>query len=242
MGITLLNVLVLAAEDIADPMDPEYPSFLAEISGSTPLQNWIKNAEKLEAKLHLAVSTQDIEKYRLIELMSSNHLPVNLVEIRGRTAGATCTALLAVSDLNTDESLLVLNGNELLTFDFSQVIQGFRSKDADAGVAFFESVHPRYSFVRLNEHGEVTEASEKKPISRNATAGFYWFNRIEDFVAAAESELLKNSSIGGHFYICPLFNELILEGKVVQSHQIMPSDFKPLKSARQASSVRNVQE
>lgn len=234
----MLNVLVLAAEDIADPMDPDYPSFLAEINGSTPLQNWIDNAEKLEAKLHLAVSTQDVQKYRLNELISSNQLPVNLVEIHGRTAGATCTALLAVADLNKDESLLVLNGNELLTFDFYGVIREFISKEASAGVAFFESVHPRYSFVRINEHGEVTEASEKKPISRNATAGFYWFNRVQDFAAAAESELLKNSSIDGHFYICPLFNELILEGKVVQSHQILPSDYKPLKSARQAASVR----
>ncbi len=236
----MLNVLVLAAEDIADPMDPAYPSFLAEISESTPLQNWIYNAGKLEAKLHLAVSTQDIEKYRLVELMSSNQFPVNLVEIRGRTAGATCTALLAAADLDQGDSLLVLNGNEFLTFDFSQVIQEFNSKYADAGVAYFESVHPRYSFVRLNEHGEVTEASEKKPISRNATAGFYWFNRVEDFVTAAESELLKNSTIEGNFYICPLFNELILEGKVVQSHQIKTSDYKPLKSARQVASVRNV--
>lgn len=238
----MLNVLVLAAEDIADPMDPAYPSFLAEISESTPLQNWIYNAGKLEAKLHLAVSTQDIEKYRLVELMSSNQFPVNLVEIRGRTAGATCTALLAAADLDQGDSLLVLNGNELLTFDFISVIQGFTSKEADAGVAYFESVHPRYSYVRLNEQGEVTEASEKNPISRNATAGFYWFNRVEDFVTAAESELLKNSSIEGNFYICPLFNELILEGKVVQSHQIKPSDYKPLKSARQAASVRNVRD
>jgi dTDP-glucose pyrophosphorylase len=234
--------LVLAAEDIADPMDPQYPSFLAEINGSTPLQNWIENAVKLDASLHLAVSKQDKDKYRLVELMSSNQFPVNLVEIRGRTAGATCTALLAVADLDSDDSLLVLNGNEMLAFDFGQVIEGFATKAADAGVAYFESVHPRYSFIRINEQGEVTEASEKKPISRNATAGFYWFKRARDFIAAAEAELLKNSSVDGHFYICPLFNELILEGKVVQSHQIMSSDYKPLKSARQASIVRNVRD
>jgi dTDP-glucose pyrophosphorylase len=235
----LLNVLVLAAEDISDPMDPDYPAFLAEINGSTPLQNWISNSQKLSAKLHLAVSEGDAEKYRLKHVLKSNEFPVELVEIQGHTAGATCTALLAVANMQPDDSLLVLNGNEFLDFDFSEVLEGFIAQGASAGVVVFESVHPRYSYVRLNNMGEVIEASEKNPISRNATTGFYWFRFVSEFLMSAEAELLKNSSVEGHFYICPLFNELILSGKIVQSRKVPRTKYMPIKSARQAAVSRS---
>ena len=52
----------------------------------------------------------------------------------------------------------------------------------DGGVIVFDSVHPRWSFVRVDKAGFVIETAEKRPISRLATAGFYYFRRGADFV------------------------------------------------------------
>ena len=55
--------------------------------------------------------------------------------------------------------------------------------------------------------------AEKQPISRNATAGLYYFRRGVDFVRGAERMLFKNASFSGEFYVAPVYNELILAGK-----------------------------
>jgi len=60
-----------------------------------------------------------------------------------------------------------------------EAIAAFRRQELDAGTIVFDSVHPRWSFVKTNEKGLVIEAAEKRPPSRNATAGFYHFNKVK---------------------------------------------------------------
>lgn len=234
----MLNILVLAAQEIADPMDHGYPAFLTEINGKTLLQIWIDQAEKLSARLHLAVSKQDIQRFSIRDLILNNGLPIILHEIPEKTGGATCTALLALACENPTESLLILNGNEFVDIDFAQTIQHFTSLDARGGVVYFESVHPRYSYIRLSKDGWVIQASEKTPISKNATAGFYWFSELSLFVVAAESQLLKDARVDGRFYICPLFNELILRGEPVAATKVPNDLFRPMKTVRQTLDKR----
>jgi hypothetical protein len=57
--------------------------------------------------------------------------------------------------------------------------------------------------------------AEKQPISRNATAGIYYFRQGAEFVAAAERMLLKNASVAGEFYVAPVYNEFVLAGRRV---------------------------
>jgi hypothetical protein len=64
--------------------------------------------------------------------------------------------------------------------------------------------------VKTDEDGFVIEASEKRPISRNATAGIYYFREGRMFVDAAKQMLIKQASVNGGFFVCPSFNELIL--------------------------------
>lgn len=234
----MLNILVLAAQAISDPMDQGYPSFLSEIKGKTLLQIWIDQSEKLGARLHLAVTRKDIERFHLKDLVSNNELPVTMHEIPAQTGGATCTALLASAGFEADDSLLLLNGNEFLDIDFANAIDSFKGRDAVGGLVYFDSVHPRYSYIRLSSEGFVIEASEKTPISRNATAGFYWFSRVGDFFVAAESQLLKDSNVSGQFYICPLFNELVLRGGRVDALRVEKDVFRPMKTLRQTMELR----
>lgn len=234
----MLNILVLAAEGISDPMDTAYPTILAEFNNKTLLQHWLDQAQNLGAKLHLAVSLDDSKKFKLRALIENNNLPISLHQISGRTAGATCTALLSTSNVDVEDSLLILNGNEFLSFEFASVIGSFELAGASAGVVYFDSVHPRYSYVRIDESGFVAEAAEKTPISRNATAGFYWFKQSRIFKVAAENQIIKRAHVDNHYYICPLMNELILLGEKVSAMRINNEDYQSLKSARQASNSK----
>lgn len=94
-----------------------------------------------------------------------------------------------------------------------------RRSGADGGILTFPSRHPKWSFVRLEDEA-VVQVAEKRPISDWATAGIYWFRRAADFLQAAERSILKNAGLDGQFYVCPVYNEMILDGAKILTHRI----------------------
>jgi dTDP-glucose pyrophosphorylase len=151
--------------------------------------------------------------------------------------GAACSALMAVDQINNEEELLLISADEYITEDVADIVKGFRKNKYDAGTVIFESVHPRYSYVNLDKNNLVLEAAEKNPISNNATVGLYWFKHGYDFVEGSMNSIRKDSSVMGNYYICPVFNELILKQKKIFAHKIDVSSYHPIKSQRQLEKI-----
>jgi dTDP-glucose pyrophosphorylase len=84
----------------------------------------------------------------------------------------------------------------------------------------FKSTHPKWSFAKINDDGYVTEVAEKNPISDIATAGIYYWKRGRDYVKYAEQMISKNIRFNNEFYVCPVFNEAICDGKKIKTYDI----------------------
>ena len=239
----MTNILILAANDTKDPADAGYPICLTEFGTSTLLETIAYQVSALEnAKLTVALRDADARKWHFDSLVANFPLETNVHRIPGETAGATCTALLAAAKMEKSESLLILNGNEHLNVDYASTLWQLSDEGVDAGLLYFDSNHPRYSFVRLDENGFVLETAEKRPITRNATVGFYWFKSVASFVENASRQLLKSASVDGKYYICPVMNEVILSGGQVKALRIPNEDFIPLKTLRQLSKFEGKKE
>ncbi len=230
-----MNILILAAGQTGfEGQDGGYPLCLSELDGVPLIERLIQACQTVgNAKFIVALRELDIQRYHLDNIVSLLAAGAHILRITDDTRGAACTALLATAQIDKDEELLIINGNELLDLNFAVVLDSFRSQKLDAGVITFPSVHPRYSYVRLNDDELVIEAAEKNPISRNATVGFYWFARGKDFVRAVQNMIRKDACVNNLFYICPSLNELILEQARVGNYAIKASQYHPLKSERQ---------
>ena len=79
----------------------------------------------------------------------------------------------------------------------------------------FNAIHPRWSYAKLNEAGFVSEVAEKKVISNKATVGLYYWKFGSDFVKYAEKMITKNLRVNNEFYVCPVYNQAIEDGKKV---------------------------
>ncbi|MGC3989959.1 MAG: hypothetical protein QM796_09840 [Chthoniobacteraceae bacterium] len=66
----------------------------------------------------------------------------------------------------------------------------------------------------------MISVAEKRPISKQATAGLYYFRRAADFFAASEKMIVKGLTTAGQFFVCPVYNELILAGKKITTHHL----------------------
>ncbi len=215
-----MNILMLMAggsEAFADAGHP-FPKNLVEIDGLPLVERVIEQIVPLHQLGHRVICTLLQEEARRFFTSSVVRLLVPdavVLEIPAPTGGAACTALLAVEHIDNEDALLILNGDQLIRTDLGDVLADFVGRNLDAGTVVFDGVHPRWSYVRLNEEALVVEAAEKRPISRLATAGAYYFARGRDFVSGVKTMIKKDAQVGGMFYICPVLNELILENAKV---------------------------
>lgn len=231
-----MRTLILAAGSVKfDVEDGGYPPCLSEIDGVPLLQKITERLKVLGCSAYIFVlRSVDAKRYRLGSIAALLLENSKVVMTPESTEGSACSALLAIEDIDVDEELLIVSANEFVDVDLGMVCAGFRARpELAAATIIFDSVHPRYSYVLLDDNDKVIEASQRNPISRDATVGIFWYRRGSDFVQAAKNLILKGAHIDGQYFICPTFNELILKSQEIGVHRISQDKYHPLKSERQ---------
>ena len=122
--------------------------------------------------------------------------------------------------IDNDEPLLMANSDQFIEWDSSKTLYAFSNSDSEGGILTFPASHPKWSYAKLDNEGYVKEVAEKKPISNNATVGIYWWRKGSDYVKYAERMIKKNIRTNNEFYVCPVFNEAIEDGKKISIKEI----------------------
>ena len=239
-----MNVLILAAGEPVDPNAAEpYPIWLSEVEGGLVLERQVRALGFAKAaRFVFCFRRTDVERYHLKDIVGQMAPGCAVVEIRRDTRGAACTAMLAIGQMDLEAELVVVSATDHIDVDYARVIAGFRGRGADAGVMTFESLHPRYSYVRTDAEGWVTEAAEKRPISRTASAGFFWFRRAGAFFEALQQMILKDAQVQDRFFISPALNEFILEQKKIATFPLAANQYHPLKATAQVEAYEQALE
>lgn len=228
-----MNVLILAASPADSTSEAGYPVFLSEINGESVLEQLAKSVANIPDRKNIyAFAKQELEYWNLDAAVAQIAPDTRVITVEKKTAGALCTALLAAPYITNDEELLILSANEILRLDLAQVIDSYKKAHAGAGIMYFDSIHPRYAFARINAYGDVEQVAERRPISRNAIPGAFWFAKGADFVDAGKKVILKDNSLRDVFYISTTINEFILAGIKVASFPLEKSQYIPLKTTK----------
>lgn len=221
----MLNILLLLGGRSPFFNQEEYifPKPLVEIDGVSMVQHVVENLQTLtgDKKFICVVNEEDCRKYHLdnvLRLLTESSTPV--VKLDGETLGATCSALMAIDHIDKDQPLIIANPDQIIDEDLDAIVDYFRHNRADAGVVTFETCHPRWSYVRLDTNGTVIEAAEKKPISKHAIAGFYYFAKGQDFIDAAMRSIEKCSHTNGIYFVSTVLNELVLDHRKILPYPI----------------------
>jgi len=214
----MINILIPMAGAAVYYKDKNYiyPKPLTEVKGKPMIQGVIENFNSINEDINyiFAVNKEDCKKYHIdsvLQLLTNNE--ADIIRVDGETAGAACTALLAIDTINNDTPLIISNADQFFDCELDSYIKDFTKRKLDAAVICFDSVHPRWSYALTNDDGNIVETSEKRPISKQAIAGFFYFKQGSYFVKAAMESIFKDANVNGSYYIAPVFNELVLDGK-----------------------------
>jgi dTDP-glucose pyrophosphorylase len=224
----MINVLIPMAgkSQFFSESEFPFPKPLIEIGPKTMIELVIDNLSTADTEVQFVfvISGADCRKFHLdstLNIVTDHRCKIVLLD--SETRGAACSALMAIRHIAHETPLVIANADQLFDDPLDGLLKPL--KDADAGVLTFESVHPRWSYVRLDEQGRVVETAEKRPISRRAIAGLYYFRDGRDFVTSAMRMIQKDASVNGSFYIAPALNEMILRGQTIRAEHVDPQRY-----------------
>jgi HAD superfamily hydrolase (TIGR01549 family) len=209
-----LNVLIpmAGAGSRFEAVGYTFPKPLIEVRGKPMIQVVVENLN-IEAKYIYIVQRSHFEKYNLDYLLRLITPNCEIVQIEGLTEGAACTTLLAREFIDNEESLVIANSDQFVEWNSGETLYSFMADGIDGGIVTFKATHPKWSYARIDESGIVQEVAEKKPISDIATVGIYFWKKGSDYVKYADEMIEKNIRTNGEFYVCPVFNQAIEDGK-----------------------------
>jgi HAD superfamily hydrolase (TIGR01509 family) len=196
-----------------------FPKPLIDVRGKPMIQVVVENLN-IDATYTYVVQKEHRVKYNLDTLLNLITPNCNIVEVDGITEGAACTTLLAKQFIDNDQPLLMANSDQFVEWNSSEFMYKMIEQNVDGGMVTFTATHPKWSFAKVDGHGYVTEAAEKNPISDIATVGIYYWKHGSDYVKYAEQMIEKNIRVNNEFYVCPVFNEAIGDGKRIKTFDI----------------------
>ncbi len=170
---------------------------------------------------HIFITQQEHNvKYNLQQLLGVISPKATVVSISNLTEGAACTTLVAKEFINNDEPLLIANSDQFVEWDSNEFMYSMMDSGIDGGILTFANSHPKWSYVKQDVNGFVTEVKEKQVISNEATVGIYYWRRGSDYVKYAEQMIAKKIRVNGEFYVAPVYNEAIADGKKIKIFHI----------------------
>ena len=149
-------------------------------------------------------------KYHLDDVLDDIAPGCFIVEVDGLTDGAASTSLLAKNLINDSTPLIIANSDQVVVWseiDFQALLE-----HSDGAVAVFKADDPKWSYVKVDK-ALITEVAEKKVISNTANVGIYGWAKGSDYVKYAEQMITKDIKTNNEFYIAPVYNEAIADGK-----------------------------
>jgi HAD superfamily hydrolase (TIGR01509 family) len=215
-----MNVVIPCAGQGSRFKDKGYtfPKPLIEVNGK-PMVQLVVESLGVEANWHFIVRQEHIEQYNIDTVLNVITGGCKVKGLDGVTDGAARTVLTVSEWIDNDSPLLIANSDQFVEYDSLEFFYKMQEGDFDAGILTFNANHPKWSYAKV-ENGLVTEVAEKRVISDHATVGVYYYKSGADFCKYARQMIDKNIRVNNEFYVAPVFNEYIGDGKRVAIYDV----------------------
>jgi NDP-sugar pyrophosphorylase family protein len=149
------------------------PKPLIMVNGAPMIELVVKNlTPTAEHRFIFIVQKQHFLDYGLEQLLNRISIEPKIVIVDGITEGAACTVLKATDWINNSDELMIANSDQYLEFDIDHYLA---ASTYDGLIMSMEASGNKWSYLKSDTSGFVTEVAEKREISKIATTGVYNF-------------------------------------------------------------------
>ena len=142
------------------------------------------------------------------------------------TEGPASTVYESRHLLETEESLIVSNSDQVLKWNYDSFIK--TSERYDGCVLTYTPNYEvvlgktdKHSFIKTDQNGLITQVAEKVVLSRDALVGVHYYKKARYFVEAYEYMVANNiRAPNGEYYLSNSYQALLDNGCTVGSHHL----------------------
>ena len=184
--------------------------------------NSFKNYFKEDKVVFIYRDIQNTQEFIKAECEAMKIDTYKCVKLEKETEGQAHTVALGLkkASIADDDAILIFNIDTFRpNFTLPQELD-FDSLDGYLEV--FEADGEHWSFVlpENEKSNKVVKTTEKDRISSLCSSGLYYFKKTEDFLRIFDEIVQKNDKSKNEYYIAPMYNYLIQEGKDIRYSKI----------------------
>lgn len=215
----MINLLIPMAGEGQRFIDAGYtmPKPFIDVQGLPMVVRVITEANLTHCRIIFLVKQDHICNHNAHRVLTAAFPHCEIVPVHGTTQGAACTTLLASDLINNSDPLIIMNCDQIIHWDAEDHLKWMLTDPSVGGIATFLDTErsPKWSFAKVRD-GWVECVAEKEPISDLATVGIYVWKKGQDYVKYAKQMITNNIRTNNEFYVCPVFNEAIKDGKKIR--------------------------
>jgi beta-phosphoglucomutase-like phosphatase (HAD superfamily)/capsular polysaccharide biosynthesis protein/dTDP-glucose pyrophosphorylase len=195
------------------------PKPMIDVNGKSMI-NLVHDNIGLDAHYIFVAKSEHIEKYNLKEHIATFCKDFTIISQEERLQGAAKSALLAKDLINNDDHLIIANSDQKVDWDSLKEVPRIIKSGVDGAILTFKSDETKWSYAEVDHNKLIKNVAEKIVISDNATCGIYYWNKGSDFVKYSEQMIEKDIKTNNEFYICPSYNEAVLDEKLISAVKV----------------------
>jgi dTDP-glucose pyrophosphorylase len=189
------------------------PKPLIDVAGRPMIEVVIENLTPAEDHRFIFIcQNAHLQGHRLGERLERIAPGCHVIGIDGVTEGAACTVLLARRFIDDDHPLMIANCDQFVDIRIDDYLASMTERRLDGLIMTMTASHPKWSYVKLDDEGRITQVLEKIVVSDEATVGIYNYRQGRMFVRAADAMIAADERVNNEFYVAPAYNRMIADG------------------------------
>ena len=166
--------------------------------------------------LTFVVLRDHIVRFNIETIIHGYYPNAKIIVIPEILNGAVLTALKGVENINDNNPIIINDCDHAFRCrEFEEFVNDGCDKSVDGALLTFESNDPKYSFLKMDESGNVIQTIEKEAVSTHAIRGAYYFKNVGVFTKYA-NQYLNNCSYA-EFFMSGVYNEMANDGLKIKN-------------------------
>lgn len=191
------------------------PKYQLDLSGETVFSWSVRSFEryfKTDKFVFIYRDVYETKNFLEEEIAKLGISDYELVCLPAETLGQADTVYQGIVNINADESIYIFNIDSRI-IDF---VKPEWADECDGYLEVFKGEGDHWSFAEPDGNtSKVLRTTEKERISELCSDGLYYFKNKSIFESLFLDAKLKGNTTKNEYYIAPLYNELIFQGKSV---------------------------
>jgi capsule biosynthesis phosphatase len=170
----------------------------------------------------IIIYNKELDNYNFQQIIKRENIEYCVLSCQTRGAAETIYALKDVRTIDFKRKTILCDCDTFYSYD---IIKAYRSMMDHAIVCFEEKRDILlYSYIALNDQGNVSEIKEKQKISNYANTGCYCFKSLNSIIEACKKVIEEKIMFNNEFYISCIIDTMLRDGHVFKPIILSESD------------------